>query len=107
MPQADLSYSSRIALDPHAVLTTVEKVIGMQDDKSGACKGRAYPLEVTHHDHVLLRIRMLRKSHRDDAFMQALLTALQTELRPLVPAPCILGIELGFLEQHYASMTLQ
>jgi hypothetical protein len=35
------------------------------------------------------------------------LTALQTALRPLIPAPCILGVELGFLEPHYASITLE
>lgn len=106
MPQADLSYSSQIALDPAAVLATIEAVISAQDSGAGACKGRAHPLETTHHTHVLLRLRMLDKPHRDDAFMQTLLVALQTALRPLVPAPCILGIELGFLQRHYASLTL-
>lgn len=107
MPQADLSYSSQIPLDTAAVLTAIETVISTQDAGAGACKGRAHPLEQTHHTHVLLRLRLLNKPHRDDLFMQALLTALQTALRPLIPAPCILGIELGFLEPHYASLTLE
>lgn len=106
MPQADLSYSADLALDAPAILAIIEQTIAAHDDSSGACKGRAYPLAGTHHTHVLLRLRMLRKPHRDDAFMQSLLSALQTALKPLIPSPCILGVELGFLEQHYASMTL-
>ncbi|KIN74018.1 hypothetical protein [Sulfitobacter guttiformis] len=106
MPQADLSYSAKIALDPAKILRTVEEVVSAHDAKAGACKGRAHPLEITHHDHVLLRLRMLNKPHRDDAFMTALVAALQTALRDMVPAPSILGIEIGFLEQHYASLTI-
>ncbi|WP_299025548.1 hypothetical protein [uncultured Sulfitobacter sp.] len=106
MPQADLSYSSQIPLDAAAVLAAIEQAIHSHDDGAGECKGRAYALEETHHTHVLLRLRMLQKSHRDDAFMQGLLGALQDALRPLIPAPCILGIELGFLEPHYRSVTL-
>lgn len=106
MPQADLSYSSQIPLDAPAVLAAIEAVISAHDGGAGACKGRAYPLEQTHHTHVQLMVRMLNKSHRDDAFMQALLGALETALRPLIPAPCILGIELGFIEPHYVSLTL-
>lgn len=107
MPQADLSYSSEIALDPILVLATIETVIATQDSGSGMCKGRAHALEKTHHTHVFLRLRMLNKPHRDDAFMQELLSALQTALHPQIPAPCILGIELGFLEQHYGSLILE
>ncbi|MDG1069396.1 MAG: hypothetical protein P8P40_13640 [Sulfitobacter sp.] len=106
MPQADLSYSADLKLDAAAILAAVEETIAARDNTSGACKGRAYPLEQTHHTHVLLRLRMLRKPHRDDAFMQGLLAALQTALEPLIPTPCILGVELGFLEPHYASRTL-
>lgn len=106
MPQADLSFSSEISFDASAVLVKIEEVIAAHDATSGACKGRAHALDVTHHTHVLLRLRMLKKPHRDDAFMQTLLATLQTALRPMIPAPCILGIELGFLEHHYASLTL-
>lgn len=106
MPQADLSFSAQLALDPADILAKVEQIIASCDDSAGACKGRAHPLEQTHHQHVLLRLRMLRKPHRDDAFMQGLLATLQTELAPLIPPPAILGIELGFLEPHYRSVTL-
>lgn len=106
MPQADLRYSSQILLDAPAVLATIETVISAHDGGAGACKGRAYPLDQTHHTHVHLMLRMLKKPHRDDAFMQALLAALQTALRPFILAPCILGIELGFIEPHYSSVTL-
>jgi len=105
MPQADLSYSATLKFDVPAVLAKVEEIIGAHDASSGACKGRAHPSAITHHDHVLLRLRMLDKPHRDDAFMQGLLEALQTAIEPMIPTPSILGIELGFLEQHYASRT--
>lgn len=106
MPQADLSYSAQLPIDPTTLLSKVELVIAAHDTTSGDCKGRAHALEVTHHEHILLQVRMLNKPHRDDTFMQTLLTALQTELRALIPTPCILGVELGFLEPHYASLTL-
>jgi hypothetical protein len=35
-----------------------------------------------------------------------LLAALQSTLRPHVPRACIFGVEIGFLETHYASLTL-
>jgi hypothetical protein len=106
MPQADLSYSAEIPLDAAAFLAKVEEIMSAHDKAAGACKGRARVLEVTHHSHILLRLRMLKKPHRDDAFMAGLLTALQNALRPMVPAACILGIELGFLQPHYASLTM-
>ena len=106
MPQADLSYSKTLEFDVPAVLAKIEEIIGAHDTTSGACKGRAHGLETTHHDHVLLRLRMLDKPHRDDAFLQRLLKALQAGLREAIPAPCIIGVEIGFLEKHYASQTL-
>ncbi|KEJ90941.1 hypothetical protein [Sulfitobacter donghicola] len=106
MPQADFSYSSQLTLDASAILATIETVVSAIDSGAGQCKGRAHPIKDTHHTHALLRLRMLNKPHRDDAFMQALLAELQTALTPLIPSPCILGIELGFLEPHYASTTL-
>lgn len=105
MPQADLSYSATLKFDAAAVLAKIEEVIGAHDASSRDCKGRAHPLAVTHHDHVLLRLRMLEKPHRDDAFMQGLLAALADALDPMIPAPSVLGIELGFLERHYSSRT--
>jgi|AntRauTorckE5430_2_1112549.scaffolds.fasta_scaffold16818_2 hypothetical protein len=106
MPQADLSYSAQIPLDAASFLAAVEETIQAHDPNSGACKGRAHALDMTHHAHILLRVRMLKKPHRDEAFMQDLLAALQSTLRPHVPRACIFGVEIGFLETHYASLTL-
>ncbi len=102
MPQADMYYSAELALDARAILAQVEAVIAAHDDTSGACKGRAHRITDSHHTHVLLRLKMLNKPHRDDAFMQALLEKLQAALAPQIP-PAILGIELEFLSRHYAS----
>ncbi|MBB3992584.1 hypothetical protein GGR95_000203 [Sulfitobacter undariae] len=105
MPQADLSYSAHLDIDAAAILATVEQIISAHDDRAGDCKGRAFPVADTHHTHALLRLRMLRKPHRNEAFMQTLLEALQTALNPMFPAPCIIGVELGFLEPYYGSVT--
>ena len=105
MPQADLNYSATLEFDVPAVLAKIEEIVGAHDKSSGACKGRAHVLDITHHDHVLLRLRMLKKPHRNDAFMQGLLEALQEALGEMIPTPSIVGVELGFLEQHYASQT--
>ena len=103
MPQADLHYSADLSLDTLAMLGTLEKVIAAHDASAGDCKGRALPVRDTHHTHVMVRLRMLEKSHRDDAFMQALLEKLRTALSPMVPADCVLSIEIGFLGRHYSS----
>lgn len=106
MPQADLSYSAHLSLDAPAILARIETVISTADEGAGQCKGRAMPVLDTHHDHVLLRIRTLEKPHRNGPFMNALRTDLEDALRSMVPAPCILGIELGFLSPYYGSTTL-
>ncbi len=103
MPQADLHYSAGLSLDALAILATLESVIAAHDTSAGDCKGRALPVRDTHHAHVLLRLRILEKPHRDDAFLQALLEKIRAALSPLVPAGCVLSIEIGFLGRYYSS----
>lgn len=106
MPQAELTYSAHLKLDAAALLASAETTIHKADASAGLCKGRALPIAVTHHDHVLLRIRVLEKPHRDAAFMHALLEDLHTTLQPLISSPCELSIELGFQSPYGSSATL-
>jgi len=103
MPQANLSYSAHIKLDAPAILARAEAVIKAADAGAGSCKGRAYPLAQTHHDHVFLHIRVLDKPHRDAAFMKALLADLHGALDPLIAGPCTFSIELGFQSPYGSS----
>lgn len=106
MPQADLSYSAELSLDVAAILQSVEDTIKAHDAASGACKGRAHPVAQTLHKHVLLRLSLLQKPHRSDAFMQALSQKLAETLKPQLPQGVVLGIELQFLSPYYLSETL-
>ncbi|NIZ13663.1 hypothetical protein [Phaeobacter sp. HF9A] len=105
MPQADLYYSADLALDGARLLATVETVIQTSDSSAGACKGRAFAVEVTHHRHVLLQVALLEKPHRDSAFLTALQNELARQIAPQLPESCGLGIELRFLSPQYLSVT--
>lgn len=103
MPQANLSYSAHLTLDAPAILARTEEVIKAADAGAGTCKGRAYPLAQTHHDHVFLHIRVLDKPHRDATFMKALLAELHGALDPMIGTPCAFSIELGFQSPYGSS----
>lgn len=106
MPQANLSYSAHLTLDAPALLARAEEVIKAADAGAGTCKGRAYPLEQTHHDHVFLHIRVLDKPHRDAAFMNALLSDLHIALDPMIGTACTFSIELGFQSPYGSSSVI-
>lgn len=106
MPHADLKYSPDLSIDAADLLRRVEEVLQAHDPGSGDCKGRAYPAAVAHHDHLLLEVSMLPKAHRDDAFLDALQTDLAAALRPALPRPCWLSIELRFSGRHYLTEML-
>lgn len=103
MPQADLLYSADLDLDAPAILAAVEAVIAAHDAGAGDCKGRAYPASSFHHSHVTLRVAMLDKPHRDDAFMSALLAAIEAEVKVRITQPCACAVELRFVSKHYST----
>ncbi|PTX54062.1 hypothetical protein C8N43_2867 [Litoreibacter ponti] len=103
MPQADLLYSADLTIDAPDILSAVEQVIAARDSGAGACKGRAYPSREFHHSHVTLRVAMLDKPHRDDAFMGDLLRAIEAEVKSHVSQPCALAVELSFSSSHYST----
>ncbi len=106
MPQADLCYSAELNLDASAVLAQIETVIAGHDSTAGQCKGRAFPIESTHHRHVFLRVAVLKKAHRDPAFMTELQKKLLAVLTPTVSAPCNVAVELNWSSDQYESVQL-
>lgn len=103
MPQADLSYSADLDFDAAHALDMIEGIIHTTDPSSGACKGRAHPIAVTHNSHILLKVHLLKKPHRDDALMNQMCTALVDGLSPLIPPTTTLNVELCFLSPYYQS----
>ncbi|MEL6189062.1 MAG: hypothetical protein AAFU79_30950 [Myxococcota bacterium] len=96
MPQADLYFASDVDIDAARVLAQVEVVVSEHDAGAGECKGRAFPVTVTHHRNVLLQVAVLEKPHRDHAFMTGLQTKLFGVLEAMVPSPCVIAVELRF-----------
>lgn len=106
MPQADLYFSSDHAIDA-AALARIEQVIHDFDDSAGACKGRAHPVALTHHSHILLRLSMLPKAHRDAAYARDLRARLTEALRPCASGSCTLSVQIRFDLTHYTSVMLE
>ncbi len=103
MPHADLKYSSDLEIDAAKLLAEVEALIGRHDSGAGACKGRAYPADAFHHTHALLEVAVLRKPHRDTAFMSALLAGLTALLQSYLPSGCACSVALNFSGEHYST----
>ena len=105
MPHAEINYSGDLDLDATAILKRIEQVIQSHDAGSGECKGRAYPAQTFHHTHVLVSISLLPKPHRDDAFLTALLSDLETSIKALLPAPCLFSLGITFSGAYYVTNT--
>ncbi|MEL6960792.1 MAG: hypothetical protein AAGL89_17780 [Pseudomonadota bacterium] len=103
MPQADLKYSSDLSFDAKALLGRIEALILRHDAGSGACKGRADPADVFHQSHVLLRVALLRKPHRDAAFRADLVAALVALLDEHIPDGTERAVEFVFSSDDYAT----
>ena len=101
MPHADLKYSNDLSLDAAGLLAEVEATIARHDSGAGACKGRAYPASAYHHTHALLEVGVLRKPHRDAAFMTALLDDLTALLQSHLPSGCACSVALNFSSDDY------
>ena len=106
MPQADLSYSAALDFNSAHALSTIEDVILGYDTAAGACKGRGFPVETTHHPHVLLRVSVLEKPHRTPEFMTGLNQKLFDALKPMIPVGATLGVELSFLSPFYITQQI-
>ncbi len=101
MPHAEISYSSDLSIDAHAMLQRIEDILGQHDPESGACKGRAYPAETFLHTHILIRISMLSKPIRDAAFTARLLSDLETNLKSFLSRDCYFSLAIDYSGPTY------
>lgn len=101
MPQAELKFSNDITIDVAHIFKSIDSEISNFDPSAGACKCRAYPATEFLHTHVLLNIRLLRKPHRDEAFMNTLLNKLKSILESAVPNGCSYAVDLSFFSGYY------
>ena len=106
MPQADIHYTSDIAIDFPALFLAIEGTISGLDATSGDCKCRAHPVNDFHHSHVLINIAVLEKPHRDKAFMTNLGEALVEKCSLAMNGQGALSVQLSFLSEHYSSKKL-
>ncbi|WP_299722658.1 hypothetical protein [uncultured Tateyamaria sp.] len=103
MPHAELKFSADLGIDAPAVLARIEAIIQTRDAGSGECKGRAYPAAEFHHSHLLADISLLRKSHRDAAFMRALTDDLEVAIKAMIPVACFFSLNLHFSSETYVT----
>ena len=103
MPHAELCYSADLEIDAEDILREIEAVLQHHDAGSGACKGRAYPAAVFHHSHMLVRLSLLTKPHRDAAFTEALMADLEQAVKAMIPQPCFFSLALEYSGAHYVT----
>ncbi|MEM6310394.1 MAG: hypothetical protein AAF754_10110 [Pseudomonadota bacterium] len=106
MPHAEIKYARDVALDAQALLAKIETVLQAHDPGSGDCKGRAYAADHAHHDHVIVNVSMLPKSHRDAAFMRAVRQDLFDVISAHLPRPIWLSLHVGFSGPDYMTEEL-
>lgn len=104
MPQLDVKYSQDIVFDVDALFSAIEKIINKHDPTAGLCKSRGYATSSYQHQHLLIDLRVLKKPHRDDDFMQALLADFEELMKTLnLPKQCSYAIHVDFISPYYIS----
>ena len=105
MPHAELKYSDDLSLDTPKLFTLIEDTINAHDPGAGACKCRAYPTDLFHHTHALFSITMLRKDHRDKAFVDNLLQDLERKLKAEIRQSCQFSLQIEMSPDSYITNT--
>lgn len=103
MPQVELHFTKGLSIDDQSLFAEVERVINEIDDSAGMCKSRVYCVENYRHDHLLLRVLLMRKPHRDPAFMKDLHQRLLSIAKPLFPTSCAWSVLLDFSSEYYTA----
>ncbi len=103
MPHTDIVYTTDLDLAVGEMFDLVEETINAHDPGAGICKGRAWPCAEFRHTHVSIRVAVLPKPHRDQAFMDALLAELEAGLKRLIPASCYFSLGIEFSPTAYVT----
>ena len=104
MPHAELHHSADLDIDAAVFLAEVEQLILRHDADSGETKGRCYPIATFRHTHCVLRISMLSKPHRDQAFSERLLEDLERMVQTAFPGRRFFySVDLSFSGDFYVT----
>lgn len=101
MPQVDIKYSDDLNIDIQKLFHETESTINELDASAGVCKSRAYPSKNYLHRHFYMRVALLKKPHRDDAFMKNCLERLETIAKAKLPSGAYCSVELVFSNDYY------
>jgi hypothetical protein len=103
MPQVSLFYSNDISVETKPLFKAIETTISQLDSGAGVCKSRAYPCQEYQHSHILLEVLLMKKAHRDNAFMDSCLKKIEACVMKYIPDNCYYSIAVDFLSENYIS----
>lgn len=104
MPQCDVFYSDDVEMDFEPMFQAMENKLNEQDPSASLCKSRAFKSDRFLHTSVLIRVALLPKSHRDQAFMQQCLENMEHVVKPFVPEGVYYAVELVFSSEYYLTL---
>ena len=103
MPQLDVQYTGDLEIDAKDILGSVETLVKEHDSGTGNVKGRALKVADFHHSSLMLTLSLVKRPHRDDAFMSALAADLSDLLGSKISQPCNVSLTVQFLPQFHVS----
>lgn len=106
MPQADLYVTADHTGELLPVLSAIEAVIRKADANAGDCKARVHHVQTYLHSHILLRLSMLPKAHRDTAFAERLGRDLIAILEPAGRPGSAINVLVTFDLVHYTALKI-
>lgn len=101
MPHAEIKYSGDLNLPLQEIFTAIEETIRQVDTSSGECKCRAYKSDDHKYPHVLISLTLLTKAHRDDAFSDRMMEALESAVKALISQSCYFSMTLDYSGRNY------
>ena len=116
MPQADIFYPLGLAwrragggnvATPaiQEVFASIKNAVVSADSgvgqKPGVCICRGHEVKEFNNKHVFVNIKVLKREHRTDAWMQDLLPELHKEIGGFVPAGLPYQVHLSYLSPYY------
>lgn len=101
MPQVELNYTDDLFIEAEVLFDHIERALNEIDPTAKTCKSRAITSSQYLHSHVYLDVRLLRKPHRDEVFMQQCLKKLDEVLKPYIPLNTYYSIQVDFSGPYY------
>lgn len=103
MPQVELKYSDDLLIEADSIFSHIERALNEIDPTAKVCKSRALSVSQYLHSHLFLEVKLLRKPHRDAAFMQRCLKMLDDLIKPYIPLNTYYSINLEFMGEYYVT----